>query len=237
MRVAICDDDIRQIAVIESYIKAWSQQQETPIKVQTFTSAENFLIDWTSKDMFDAVFLDIRMGKMTGVELAEHIRSQGSKMSIVFVTADREFVFRGYDVGALHYLVKPLSQEDCFKCLDRMSEHLASEETGSLLVMGDGKTIRVKLSDIIYLESLSHYVGVKTAESTLRYRKKFSDLEAELEGKSEFVKIHRSYIVNLKYVDALESDYLSLENGEELPVSRSCRKQTHKAFVSYHASN
>lgn len=235
MRIAICDDDSTQIAVLESYVQTWAQKNDVEINIKKFNSAENFLFEWTATGQFDLLFLDIKMREMTGIELAEIIRKEDEEVAIVFVTGDESFVFKGYDVDALYYLIKPITEENCAKCLEKVASRLSDNEETSLLINAENKLKRIKYSDLICFESVSHYLEVHTTKEKLRYRKKIGDLEDELKDRPEFVRIHRCSIVNLKHVDSIESNSLFLDDGTELPISRNRWRDTHIAFVRYHA--
>lgn len=236
MKIAICDDDARQIEVIEGYIKAWAEKNKEAVTVETFLSAERFLFHCTSTTSYDLLFLDIRMDKITGMELAERIRETDTETAIVFVTADRDFVFRGYEVEALYYLIKPIDEAACEKCLDKVKAKLSLEEGAALVIQTQGKLLKIKHRDLIYLESLSHYLNICTTQGEYKYRKKIADIEEELKENKNFIRIHRSFIVNLEFVYAIEESGVVMENGVTIPISRQRWRDTHKAFVKFHAS-
>lgn len=235
MRIAICDDDSVLVAILRAHVESWALKNGKHVTISSFESAENFLLNWTSSAMFDLLFLDIKMKKMTGMELAEVIRKVDSEMDIVFVTADRDLVFKGYEVGALNYLVKPIEEEDCHKCLTKASERLLSSESSSLVVQIDGRLVRIRYDDIMYFESVAHYLHIHTVKEKLRYRKKIGETEIELSDMKEFMRIHRSYLVNLRYVNSVEDNSVVLENKVALPISRKYWQDTYRAFVSYYA--
>lgn len=236
MRVAVCEDDSIQVGILKKYIQNWSYERSENVSIETFSSAENFLFHWTEPHKYDLLFLDIKMKNMTGVELAELIRKVDIEMAIVFVSANKEYVFRGYDVSALNFLVKPITEEACCACLDRVNTQLKDDESRALLINAEGRLIRMKLKDIYYFVSDDHYVTIFGKKEPLRYRNKIGDVEEELSERKEFVRIHRSHIVNLRYVSAVEKDLLVLEDGTSLPINRNRWRDTHRAFIKYHAN-
>lgn len=236
MRIAICDDDKRLVVALSDAIHHWAIQSAEEITLSTFKSAESFLLHWDNVSQFDLLFLDIRMGEMNGMELAEVIRRTDKDMFIVFVTADRDFVFQSYDVDALHYLVKPITHNDVEKSLVKARDRLKKVETDAFIVSSDGRLIRKNFDDIRYFESAAHYIHLYTGEDNLRFRMNFSDLVSELASRHEFVRTHRSYLVNLKHITLVEDNNVTIEDTIKIPVSRSYRSDTYKAFVDYHAN-
>lgn len=236
MRIALCDDDEKQSLLLRAYITKWAERTGCKVSITVFNSAENFIINWNTPGTFDLLFLDIMMNKMTGVELAELIRKTDTEMDIAFVTATPDFVFKGYDVGALYYLIKPIKEEDCVKCLNKAQMRLGEEEEKSLLVNHEDGLKKVRLSELIYIESLAHYLDYHTTQGVLRTRKNIASAEEELAEYGDFFRIHRSYVVNLKHIDLFLDDEIQLEDGRKLPVSRRKKREAYRAFVSYHAN-
>lgn len=237
MRIAICDDDRALVAILTTHIEAWSKKTGQPVHVMHFESAENFLLHWTTPAMFDLLFLGTKMKKMTGIELAEIIRKDDAEMAIVFVTADKDFVLQGYEVNALNYLIKPISEVDCAKCLSKVRERLINRDTSALVIQLGGKLKRIRYDQIMYLESVQHYLHIHTVKDQLRYRKNISDAEVELKGIAEFIRIHRSYLANLRYITSVEDNSVILENEDILPVSRKYWQSTYRAFMGYYENS
>ncbi|MCL2463108.1 MAG: LytTR family DNA-binding domain-containing protein [Defluviitaleaceae bacterium] len=233
MRIAICEDDHAQIKLTESYILRWAEANAVNVEIGTFNSAESFLFRWPHPMEFDVVFLDIQMGGMSGIELAKKIRKQDDRMAIVFVTGLKEYVLRGYDVMALHYLLKPVKEKDCRVCLDRAHELIKKQKSEAFLLPADGQVRKFLYSDIYYFDSSLHYIEVHTTKGDFQYKKKIGDLEQELPG-HQFVRCHRTCIVNLAYINSVEKTSLTLDGGQALPVSGDRRRAVNDAFLQYH---
>lgn len=174
-------------------------------------------------------FLDIEMEKMDGIALAREIRKHNRQMQIIFVTGYMEYIQEGYDVEALHYLLKPVSQEKIDSVLDRAVERLKTADA-VLLVESGGEVLRLPLKEIRFIESNRNY-NIIHADNDYEVRGTLSELEAKLD--EAFVRVGRSYLVNLNYVRRIGKTELILNTGEKLPVPRGSYKKLNEAFIKY----
>lgn len=118
INIAICEDDENQLLINKYYIEQWANFREKRINILLYKNAESFLFNWNYEEDIDIVFLDIKMGQMSRMELARYIREQDQNISLVFITGESKYVFDGYSVQALNYLLKPVKKEDIIPCLD-----------------------------------------------------------------------------------------------------------------------
>ena len=137
--IAICDDEEKQRAYIKSLVEGWLRQTFHHTKIQEYASSEQFLFE-QAYDRTQILFLDIEMEKMDGIALAREIRKHNRQMQIIFVTGYMEYIQEGYDVEALHYLLKPVSQEKIDSVLDRAVERLKTADA-VLLVESGGEVL------------------------------------------------------------------------------------------------
>lgn len=148
-KIAICDDDQEQIEHIAFTVSSWNAQNGYTCDVSTFTSAEAFLFEYERNNAYDILLLDVEMKNMTGIDLAKRIRSADSRAEIIFITSHFEFIGEGYEVDALHYLLKPLSEEKLMQVLDKAAEKLSAEPP-SVVINCDGETYKLFEADILY---------------------------------------------------------------------------------------
>lgn len=235
MRIAICDDEKGVIDLISGFVNEWSalKRLPSPPRIFEFNNAESFLFHWSPETNFDIVFLDIKMGNMTGVELAKLIRKIDQSIQIVFVTGSREYVLEGYEVDALHYLMKPLKREDLFKCLDKASRKMSKLDEQSLLVTIQKKTYRLPYSSILYFESFDNATVAHTTNGDYKFRQRIGSLEAELDP-SQFVSVHRSFIVGIAHIREIGKKNLTLDGGFELPISQARWQEVNRVFFEFH---
>lgn len=226
IRAAICDDDNSQISALKAMLTEWNEH----IIITEYTSAEQFLFGYPDAPC-DLLLLDIEMGDMNGMELARKLRSKGDMLPIIFITGYSEFMQDGYDVEALHYLLKPVNKEKLFAVLDRYaSRHSADSRV--IFSSGD-ESVCINADDIMYLEAF----GKKT-QITLRGGKEIEctcGLSAAAEKLGEnFVSCHRSYVVNLGFVRSISKTDVTLDNGRKIPLSRRQYDTVNKAFIGYY---
>lgn len=234
MKVAICEDDQNQVAILRSYLQSWSQKQNIPLDVQEFASAESCLFAWTVEGAFDVTFLDIHLDSMTGVELARAIREVDPNTPLVFTTTSTEFILEGYDLNAMKYLLKPIKEDDLHSCLDKTFDYIASSRQNILLIKTNEEQQSIAYEEIRSFESVGHTIMLQTTAGMIKYREKIESVEHELKSDARFVRIHRSFIVNLDYVKSLENGTAILDDDSVLPVSKARWKDASAAFVAYH---
>lgn len=233
MKVAICEDQSEQIDLLNNKIKKWAKDKDINISIDDFTSAESFLFQWLDYDKYDVVFLDINMSKMSGIELSNIIREKNKTIDIVFVTGFFKYALHGYRVGALQYLIKPINTLDLYSCLDKVLYRTNDkDETSKLIVETTKKVIKLDYNEIYYCIMFSPYIDVHTKSEKIVLRKKISEMEKILPSKY-FVRCHRSYIVNVKYIKTITKNNVFLENGVKVPISRGKYKEINDTFIDY----
>ena len=119
MRAAICDDRAEDAQLVAQYVREWGESREESVALEMFPSAEAFLFAYDEDKNFDLLLLDVEMGGMDGVTMARRVRAENTAVQIVFITGYTDYIAEGYDVAALHYLVKPVREEKLFEVLDR----------------------------------------------------------------------------------------------------------------------
>lgn len=229
MKMVICDDSAEDIAYVTGLIGSWKKQTGTAVELLSFPSAEALLFAWEENRDMDILLLDIEMGEMSGLELARRLRQYGAGMQIVFLTGYMEYIAEGYDVEALHYLLKPVTQERLSQVLNRAAERISTRERMLRLELADG-VARLPLHEIRYLEVLRNYTTVHGQED-YSVKRCLHDLEEELDD--SFYRIHRSFIVNLRFVRRVTRTEVTLKDGSVLPLARGRYEGLNRALIAY----
>lgn len=221
---AICDDEREIRSSIERNIRLLCEDAD----IIKFADGKA-LVEYEGG--FDILFLDIQMEGMSGMEAARVLRGRGCKAVIIFVTAIEEYVFDAFDVGAFHYIVKPFDKAKFFDVLRKavaQCESIKAREVRdepSLAVKTGSTTRKIYLYEIFYLEVFNRKVVIHKADGDVEFYGKLIELEDRLS--EHFVRCHRAYIVNMRYVLKYTANNITLENGAEILLS----KQKYGEFV------
>ena len=226
-RIAVIDDNSTDSEYVTTLVKRWAEGNFA-VQIVTFPSAEAFLFTYEEDKNWDILLLDIEMGAMNGVELAKKIRQENQAVQIIFITGFPDFVGEGYEVAALHYLMKPVSAEKLSAVLDRAVVHLGKREK-YLTVSHDRQQEFVPVSEILYVEAERQYVLIHTAGEVYRMKASLSETRDKLD--EFFFQCQRSFLVNLRYVKRINSGNVVLKNGEEVPISRGMAEKIGKEIV------
>ncbi len=220
IKCIIIDDEPLAAEVIGNYLKEFSNVEH----VGSYTNPLEALEIIESGEI-DAVFIDINMPKMNGLEF---IRSIEAKPSFIITTAYREYAVESYDLDVLDYLVKPIPFNRFLKSINKLSMKFNAEkstdsaqdpsEKSFIFLKVDKKLVRIKYDDIHFIESLKDYIKVFTSEGDFLAHKSLTSITEEL-PKSKFLRIHRSFTVSLDKIQALEGNSVLLK-GKRIPIGR-----------------
>lgn len=228
-KIVICDDEQNQIEYITSIVASWSAHEGHRCEIRTFASAEAFLFEYEEDKAYDILLLDVEMDNMSGIELAKRIRKDNNRAEIIFITSHFEFVGEGYEVDALHYLIKPISVEKFTRVLNKAVEKLAVEPP-SLVISCEGETVKLYETDIFYVESFLHYIVIHTNDKEYKIKENMSVFETKVSD--DFYRIHRSYLVSLKHIKRISRTSVNI-GSTELPLSRGKYDDINRAFIEH----
>lgn len=229
IRVAICDDEQLQTIYLRTLVTKWAVKNKYIINVNMFDNAESFLANYDTSQKFDILLLDIEMGEMNGVELARKIRAENKEVQIIFITGFMDYISEGYDVEALHYLLKPVNESKLFDVLNRAVIKL-NRNNRILTLESNGEITRLPLYDIYFLEVQRNYVTVHAKEK-YTIKKTLSELEEELD--ESFFRTGRSFVVNLRYVRKITKTEVYLSDGSSVPLSRGFYDTINRAMIEH----
>ena len=228
LKIAVVDDNEIDREYVSAMVKNWAENRNKNVKLVPFPSAESFLFEYEDDKEWSFLLLDIEMAEMNGVELAKAIRWENDLVQIVFITGFPDFISDGYDVSALHYLMKPVSREKLESVLDKGNINLQKSEK-QLLVTFERKTELVPLRKINYIEAQKQYVLIHTQTGVYRMKVSLGNVERQLD--EYFFKCQRSFAVNLREVLHINPDHLVLKNGDRVPISRGMAQTIGKEII------
>ncbi len=216
MRTLIIDDEPKAIELLKGYLASFEQVQ----LLQTFRNGISALEFLNSQEV-DLIFLDINMPHLSGIQLAKALNGASN---IIFTTAHAEFAAESYNIEAIDYLVKPITFERFAMAIRKFQKHRKGDFVDSkplLLKTGLGYQ-RLPIHEILYLEKDGNYMTYFTVDSKILVRQNIAEALAHLPD--YFMQIHKSYIVNNRYIDSFRKEALTIK-GREIPVGQVFRKK------------
>lgn len=229
-KIAICDDDEQQREYLGEIVTAWARKNRHLADLRVYAESNAFLFDYAEEKDFDILLLDIEMPGISGIQLAKRIREDSSAVQIIFVTGYYDYFSDGFDVSALHYLIKPVDERKLFPVLDRAVDNLRYRQRCVLVSTGE-EDVKVSLADITYIEAENVYVVIHTVRGNYRTRISLAKFTEQLDG--TFLKVHRSYVVALKYIRKIARKEITMLDGSEIPIRRGMYDDVHAALVKY----
>ncbi|MCI8408806.1 MAG: response regulator transcription factor [Lachnospiraceae bacterium] len=230
LKITILEDKQIEIERLTNELLSWSKEKDTQLDINTYSSGEEYFNLRKVPEDSNIIFLDIQMDKMSGIDVARQIRSEGYSGYIIFLTAFREYVFHGYEVHALNYLLKPIKRQPLFLCLNEVARHL---EGNSYLFRNKQELIRIPYKDILCFSASLHYVDILTTTDNLCQYSTLNNIITHLP--KEFIRIHRSYIVNMEHIYKLSGNTITLSNKKTVAIGRVYLKAVIADFSSYSA--
>lgn len=232
MHIGVCDDRQDARALIAEKIRGFAGE----CRVTTYASGEAVLAE---AEPLDILFLDIRMPGLSGMETARRLREAGSHCALIFVTAIEDCVFEAFDVDALHYLVKPFSDDKLGEVLQKAIRHQrerlalksrdGQEEPGMVVTAG-GEHVTVRFCDIVYAEVFNRKVVLHMWDGDIEYYGKLKELEKR--AGDGFCRTHRAFLVNFRYVRKYDAESVTLERGRA-PIARQVYSEFVKRYLRY----
>lgn len=238
MRIAVCDDNREILVYLKEALYNLFIKYTTDFKITCFRTGSSFLEAY-KKDGFDIVFLDIDMPIITGFNIAKTIRDALSKCFIVFITSHSELVYDSLEFQPFDFVRKNLN-ESLNKSLSRTVKRLMFQKKQNekiVLVNSFSREIPVPISKIMYLESDKHNINyyVLGEDTAFRLRETIKECQVKFE-KYDFIRIHKSYLLNLRYVDTIDrgkDEIVLKETKERLPMSRKLKKEIIEKYTLY----
>lgn len=226
-KIAICDDSAVDQNYVLNLTKEWAVHTQHTLHIDTFPSAESFLFHYADQKDYDILLLDVEMGDMDGVSLAKRIRKENETVQIVFITGYSDYISEGYEVAALHYLMKPVKKDKLFSVLDRAAEKLQKNER-TLTFEVIGETVRIPVYQIRYVDVQKNYITIHAKEDTT-VKMPLGDLIPMLDER--FYRVGRSFIVNLTLISKITKTEIHLQDGMILPLPRGAYEGVNRAVI------
>ena len=230
MYIAVCDDQDEELDIVVELISSWQKEHNITLRTKSFHSAAE-LLDAAEREKFTLYLLDVMMPGIDGLDTAREIRRFDDVADIVFLTTSPGFAYESYGVRALDYLLKPISRELLFPLLNRVY-HREQKPHEALTLKTGATLIRIPFSQLVYVEVIGKKLYFNLTDGEVReVVGSLKNYEPLLLSRPEFMRIHRSYIVNMFQTEKFSSNELHTFQGHILPVSRLLYPQLQKDYM------
>ena len=230
MYLAVCEDKKEDLAAVSSLLDAWGTEH-VAVRRKAFQNAVE-LLEAARRERFTFYLLDVMMPGMNGIEAAQEIRGFDNAAEIVFLSSSPGFAYESYGVRALNYLLKPARREELFPLLNRLRLQ-EQKNTEALTLKTNASFVRVPYTGISCVEVIRKQVCFHLADGTEhKVTGTLKDFETGLLERPEFMRVHRSYIVNMLQVRRLSYGGLLTFRGETLPVPRAAYPQLQRSYTA-----
>ncbi len=231
IRIAVCDDEQAEVDYMTALVRAWAVRRDLSPDIRAFASAEALLFAYDDT-AYDVMLLDIQMRGMDGVTLAKSLRQRGDASQLVFITGLPDYIAEGYEVDALHYLVKPVHPDKLCAVLDKAYARM-TQAVPVLLIETDDGYMRIPQPSVLYVEAFAHTTAVYAAGQRYDARTGIGAVADALDMRA-FVRCHRSYIVGIRHIHRITKTDVILDNGVHVRLSRRLYKPVNDAFIRYY---
>lgn len=229
MHVAICEDQPLHQQNLLATLQAAAVSADLAISWALFDSGEALLFA-AAETSFDLIFLDIQLaGSLDGMATAKLLRKSQPQLPLVFISNYDDYVFDGYDVGALAYIMKPVTVTKIHQLLQKVT---TATEPAYLLANVDRETIKIPLYEILYLQVSGHTLFIQTQEKRYILTGNLNQYAPQLN--QDFLQINRSCLINLSQVISFNGNQVIMADKDVLPVSRTKKKLVKERLLRYY---
>lgn len=233
MRVALCDDDNNQISHIEKILKEYRTPAGDLLFIDTYNNAIDLISAMKSKK-YDALLLDVIMPGFSGMDAARDIRLENMNIPIVFLTTSPEFAVESYRVHAFDYLIKPINHGDLYRTLNHIFALKRGVEKEVLTVTSSKGVDAIPFEQLEFVEISNRMLYFYILDGTKKeVGGRLSDYEDILLKRSNFLKVHRSYLINMDNMKSYDKKVFISVTGKEIPVARTMSKEVQAAYMGY----
>ena len=232
LKIAFCDDDISILNESRILLDRYRVERNQEIEYTAFQSPLELLAQIEKGSRFDILFLDVLMPGETGIDAAAEIRRYDTNVKIIFLTSSVEYAVQSYTVGAYFYQLKPIWAESFFRLMDSVVATCEKEQGESLILRCKNGITRVELRQLEYCEVIHRTLFLHLRDgSSLESVGSMDDLFKQLEPVGFFIRPHRSYLVNLDYIQNLSSHAITMLCLAEIPLPRGKYHEVKEAYL------
>ena len=230
LSIAVCDDLPEERASLARMLRACCQERGLRSRLTLFSSGDE-LLEAFHPNRFHILLLDIYMDGLSGMHTARRIRKLDRSCSIVFATTSQSHGMESFEVQASDYLVKPFSQQEVGDALDRCLEQ-QRERLRCLQVLSGWTQREIPLQTLEYIEIRGHQAQLHAGEQVVVARRGLDELETEI-GSADFLRCHRSFLVNMNYIRRMEGGCFQMASGAVVPIGSTGAARVREQFMDW----
>ena len=232
IRVAIVEDDAEVQGVLQEYVRRYTRQYGTEFEVSVFADGVDILDDYRA--VYDIIFLDVLMPAQNGISTAMEIRQYDTSVKIIYLTSSAEYAVDSYSVGAYFYQLKPIWQESFYRLMDSVLSECHKDKENSLILRSRTGITRLDLDRLQYCEVMGRTLLFHRKDGeVLDSIGRLDDLCEQLKDYEQFVRCHRSYLINMDYVQNISSKTITMTDGIQIPIPHGKYSELKDKFFDY----
>jgi len=234
IKIAFCDDDMEVLHQMNELLDRYRVERNEDITYAAFQSPFELLTEIEKGIRPDILFLDVVMPGQNGMDVAKEIRQYDTNMKIIFLTSSPEFAVESYSVGAYFYQLKPIWEESFFRLMDAVLAECEKKKKNSLILRSKDGITRIDLQQLEYCEVLGRALWLHLTDGTvLESGGGMDHLCEQLTEHDNFLRIHRSYLVNLDHIKSIVPKAITMDSLAELPVPRGKYAELKDLYLEY----
>lgn len=234
IKVAFCDDDLSVIETLSVLIDQYRVERNLKMEYVAFQSPLELLVEIEKGMRFDVLFLDVVMPGENGIEVAKEIRQYDSNVKIIFLTSSAEFAVQSYTVGAYFYQLKPIWEDSCSKLLDSVISECEKEQKNSLILRCKTGITRIELNKLEYCEVIGRTLLFHLEDGKVLERVgSLDELHGQLAQFDNFLRPHRSYLINMEYIQNISSKVITMTCLAQIPIPHGKYSEIKDTYLEY----
>ena len=234
IKIAFCDDDMEVLHQMNELLDRYRVERNEDITYAAFQSPFELLTEIEKGIRPDILFLDVVMPGQNGMDVAKEIRQYDTNMKIIFLTSSPEFAVESYSVGAYFYQLKPIWEESFFRLMDSVLSECEKKKKNSLILRSKDGITRVNLQQLEYCEVLGRKLLFHLENgAVLEGAGSLDDLAGQLMQYSNFFRPHRSFLVNMEYIQNISSRSIKMVNDAEIPIPHGKCSEIKNTYMEY----
>lgn len=234
MKIAVCDDNLMFLQELSALLNEYSQEQGCPVEYKLFTNPLELVAQIEKGVHYDSILLDVFMPGINGIECAKDIRTYDNYVKIIFLTNSTEYAVESYAVKAYQYLLKPVQKEKLFRVLKQLEGDTHNLKKNIFVLKSKTGIVKVSLLKLEYCEMMNRKIVLRLTDGEeIECGLRMSELEKKLEPFGMFIRPHRSFLINMDYIQSLTSNSMIMESGMKIPIPREKHGQIKQLYMDY----